>query len=225
MDKRFLDLIKNKRDNNSKYHSDLAREWYFIGEKDRFHSPLVYSSLEYRMAIERFVFEFMILIKKEEGITIKDENKTVKFESLINHIYKIVGGKEFYMKILRFNYTILSIERPGLKLAELDLKFLYKNWKALSNYCHLNIRPDTSWKDNKNFIDKGYNSLLEMKEYFYENTHEKHLGWYAMNTIPNKEVLDLRNDFINDKIDESALITRYNFMKPILKMRKGIKLL
>jgi len=168
----FIELIKNKRDNNSKFHSDLAREWYFIGEKDRLHSPLIYSSLEYRMAIERFVFELMILIKKDEGITKKDENKTIKFESLINYIYKITGGKSFYLKILRFNKIIMSIERPGLILAEPDLNLLFKNWKALSNFCHLKIRPDTSWNNNDNFIERGYNLLLEMKNYFYENIQE-----------------------------------------------------
>lgn len=221
-DELFLSLRKG-RENSSKYHRDLAREWLILGESKRLHTPLTYSAFEYRLAIERFIFEFMILIKKEEGITLKDENKTANIKTLIDYIYRLVGGKTKYPKILRFNKIILSFERPVIKLAEPDLQDFYKKWKELSKFCHLLIRPDLSWNDNANFVLNGYDLLNRVRDLFYINTIENVLGWYAVNTIPNIEVIDLRNNFINDKITESAFVTSYNLMQPILKKRKNLR--
>ena len=120
---------------------------------------------------------------------------------------------------MRFNSIILSFENPSFKLAEPDLDYLKKKWNLLSDFCHLQIKPNDAWIKNKDFFENGYKLLEDMKEYFYNNTFENVLGWFAEQTIPHQELLDLRNEFITGKISESSFKIKFDLMRPILNLR------
>lgn len=69
-------IVKKPRDVKANFHVELAQSWRRYGEPKLLHSPLVYSAFEFRLCIEKIVFELYYLMVTEnllEGETLSDE--------------------------------------------------------------------------------------------------------------------------------------------------------
>lgn len=213
-----LDFITSKRENSASFHLMIAQKWRRFGEHQKMHHPLVYAALEYRMSIERIVFELFALMKKLKIVSKEEEKKFDKLKNIIAQIMEIVENSKYLHRMLLFHSLLFENESQFQgKLAVPDIKVLNKYWHSLSDFCHKKINPDTSW-ESEEYVDSGYKLLNEVENYLWDLKVNNYFGLYRMDTW-QPEVIKLADDFINSKIDEKAVITRLRIMKPIILAR------
>ena len=221
MFKKIEKLIIQNRSTLSSYHFKVAREWRILGQENKLHTPLSYSSFEYRMAIERFLFEFYFIMKGIDKFKKGDEKEASSIPKLISAIYKLTGKKEVFKKKLLFNRIIG--EEVGLKGKDLpayfDIDILISYWNKLSNYCHKQLSPKKTWDLMGNeWVISGYNLLDKVDDYLWNNMLINSIGWLREESLCEEQYIALC-DFINGKINEEILRIRIQLMLPILKRR------
>jgi hypothetical protein len=145
-------LLLSKRETLSSYHFLMAREWRILGQEKKMHTPLAYASFEYRMAIERFLFEFYFIMKGMDNFIREDEKNASSFSKLVKSIYKLAGNKDIFRKKIKFNRIVG--EEVGLKGKHLpaffEIEQLNNFWNKLSNYCHKQLSPKKTWEQMGN---------------------------------------------------------------------------
>lgn len=216
------DFLKGKRENSAAYHLLTAQMWRRKGEPELLHNPLVYASFEYRLSIERIVFELYALLKNIDKIDDKDLEKYSGISNIIQYIIELMQGKKNLYKALLFNskFYHIMINLPG-SISIPDITKLKKYWSELSNFCHSQIKPAVSWESDE-FIKKGYQLLNDIENYLWSITVQQNFGWVNPKTM-HKEAQELRIQFINDVLDIDSVKTRLNLMKPIFELRGKAK--
>ena len=110
----FDDIVINNRETNSSFHLKLAQNWRIRGEPKLLHSPLIYAAFEYRLAIERIVFELYFLMEKENLLPGKlfskaELKKVDSFSSITKIIFQNAKNKNLLFRALIFNKTFASV--------------------------------------------------------------------------------------------------------------------
>ena len=108
-------ILKGARETSGDYHAAVGMAWRRFGEKDLLHSPLVYSAFEFRLAIERYVFEIYYLILRDgmisaEGFTDEELKKIDRFSSLIKILHENSGNKLKLKRAFVFNKIFVKFE-------------------------------------------------------------------------------------------------------------------
>ncbi len=221
------DILKKPRQTSGDYHAAAGVAWRKYGEKDLLHSPLVYSAFEFRLAIERYVFEIYYLILRDELISdddLTDENlkKIDNFSSLIKLIHENAGNKLKLYKAFIFNRVFAKIFTPLPKrLSVPDIGKLHKFWQKLSDYCHRQLQPEITW-DSDDWIKKGYELLGDVESYLWEISIKEEYGWVSKPSL-TPDLQEEREKFIDDRhMTEKQLELRMKLMKPALDYRAGI---
>ncbi|MDZ7723244.1 MAG: hypothetical protein U5R06_10675 [candidate division KSB1 bacterium] len=220
-------FIESKRKCSADYHLYMAKKWRKYGEPNLLHTPMIYSAFEFRMAIERFVFEIFYLIKEEQlldSTEFTEENikKIDRFSNLLKVLYENVGNKKILFKAFYYNKTHVQIFTEGhIKLSIPDLGKLHKYWEELSEFCHRQLVPGKTW-ENYEWIKKAYLKLNRVEQYFHFLLVENNFGWLRKSSLP-PELLELRNEFLNDEIDMDQLCKRMEIVKPLLEHKKHIR--
>jgi hypothetical protein len=213
-----LEFINTPRENSANFHLMTAQKWRRYGEPKKLHHPLVYAALEYRLAIERIVFELYALLKRLRKVTIEEEKRLENLSSIITQIMDITENSKYLQRMLEFHSILFSDETHFKgELAVPKIRLLKNHWHALSEFCHKRINPHSSW-ESKEYVEKGYKILNEVENYLWEIKVEKHFGLYRMDTW-QPEVIKLAEDYINSKIDKQAVKTRLNLMRPVILAR------
>ncbi len=227
----MFDLLNKDRKTDSGYHTQIGREWRLFGEPQKLHNPLVYSAFEFRMAIERFLFEFFYIMKKR-FFSKRDERKVSSVDKLIKAIYFEVGGQKNLIKRLRFNRIVAELQiinghyLTGRNLPSVfEIDILDKYWQKLSNYCHKQLQPEITWISMGNdWVNNGYNLLNEVENYLFKVTIENSIGWVNMDNV-EIELKDALKDYLDNAIDENTLKLRLSLIKPIFEYRNMNKIL
>jgi hypothetical protein len=226
----IIKIIDKNRETSSSYHLRLAREWRLYGGHKQLHNPLAYSAFEFRMAIERFLFEFYYLLNKREGFGDKEAKKASSLKNLIKAICLKVDNKEILMKRLKFNRIVAEnqivngsyLRGPNLP-SVFDIDLLYNYWQKLSNYCHKQLKPESTWESFGNgWVNKGYELLNEVEDYLFNIMVKNSMGWFNFDDNQD-EMKTAQAEYISGKIDDDALNIRIRIMTPILEMRKKSK--
>jgi len=213
-----LEFVKEERTNSAVFHLILGQKWRRFGEPKNLPNPIVYAAIEFRLSIERIVFELFALMKKMRYISEEDTQKYEKLTSVITQIMDIVGNSKNLYRILKFSSMLFDDDsRLRGKLAILDVNKLKNYWFSLSDYCHMKVNPENTWF-SKEFIEKGYHTLNEVESYLWEIKVQKHFGFYQIETW-QPEVIELADDYVNSKITEESVRTRLRLMKPVILSR------
>lgn len=213
-------IIKGDRSTASYYHFHVARGWRIIGESRLLHSPLSYSAFEFRSAIERIVVELLVLIKKG-NVSPAELEQIQRFSGLRNFLLTSAGGKRTLYRALRFNRILTQIIGVPANLCPSvpDITVLEKYWTRLSEYCHKQLSPYTTWESQGNhWIHIGYALLKEVENYLWQITISSPLGWFREETLP-QDLIPTRTQFIEGSIEENALVTRIKLLEPAVQMR------
>lgn len=227
----ILKLLQNKRETKAEFHFLVAREWRIFGEPKKLHHPLAYSAFEYRMAIERYLFElYYIILNLQEFDEMEISRKASTLKKLISAIYAETGGKEAFHKRLQFNRIVAENQitkgkylRGRFLPAVFEINRLDKYWQKLSNYCHKQLKPKASWNSfGDDWVKNGYILLNEVDEYLFNIMVKNSLGWYHIDEghIEIKEALD---EYLRGKIDDRTLSTRITIMNPVFEMKNNSK--
>lgn len=213
-----LDFIQDERETSAGFHMKIAQKWRRLGEPQFLHNPLIYSALEYRMSIERIVFELYALMKRLKFISKDEAEKLEKLTNIITQIMEIIGNSKYLYRILKFNSMLFDDGIQSVKkLAIPDINKLKNFWYAMSDYCHMKINPANSWLI-QDYVKNGYKLLNEVEDYLWDIKVRKHFGFFRVDTW-QPEVVDLAEDYINEKIDEDSVKTRLMLMKPVIVSR------
>ncbi|MFC1481078.1 hypothetical protein ACFL6E_02400 [Candidatus Neomarinimicrobiota bacterium] len=218
-------LVMSNRGVDANFHLEQGNDWHQIGYPSLLHSPLIYAAFEYRCAIERIILELYDLMK-ELNIATEEFSSLKNISDIIKKIRQLEGGShDAAARAIRFNAVYFKemiaemAEKAGIskEMAEPDLRKLSKLWGHLSEYCHGQMLPAETW-NSPEWVKKGYALLDEALEYLRALKIEKHFGYMGESSLPT-EALDLKKKFIDEEINESALITRLRIMKPIIEAR------
>lgn len=220
------EVLKKQRQTTGDYHAAAGVAWRRYGEKELLHSPLAYSAFEFRLAIERYVFEMYYLISKDDlifnnDLADEDLRKIDSFSTLIKLLHENAGNKLKLYRSFLFNRVCAKVfTTMSKRLSIPDMGKFHKYWQNLSNYCHRQLKPETTWESNE-WIKKGYDLLKVVESYLWEISIKEEYGWVSKETL-TPDLQEERERFINDpSINEGQLAVRMNLMQPALYLRAG----
>jgi hypothetical protein len=214
------ELLENQRLVSGDYHATAGRTWRKFGENKLLHTPLVYSAFEFRLAIERYVFELYILMKKDDLLNGEVPNDALKqidrFSNLVRLLHENAGNRFRLYRALLFNRIVAGLFfRMPRPLSIPDIGKFNAYWQRLSDYCHRQLKPAETWGSEK-WIKKGYRLVSDVENYLYEISVRENFGWLEKTSLM-KELSDERERFLNDKsVTEQSLKVRLEIMGPTL---------
>lgn len=216
-----MDFLYTPRENDSLFHILTARKWLEVGRKEKLHTPLIYSAIEYRLACERVLFELYLFLNNPSEFDREEEKRNIKSTSgLISAIHRVFENKGVLKLAQIFNQVYASfLIKDEVNIAIVDTGKLHSYWNHLSDLCHMQIEPNETW-ESEDWIEKHYKKLEEIDEYlstiFNNNTT---IGWVQLNSIP-EEALDVRKDFMDRQINKKSMERR---LKMVLNTLDGME--
>lgn len=176
---------------------DLKR----YGIEKKIEKVLLYSALEFRLAIERYIFEWHFIIKYGKGFTKSDERKAGDVKEMLKAIKNNAGGFDKYERVLFFNR--LWCKYSGLPqdkwTSVVDFKKLERFWAKLSDYLHMKLEE---FKIEE--VNLGYKLLDEVEAYLWNNLRYSSQGWVREDTL-TEEMVNIRNKYIEGVISDDIL--------------------
>ena len=210
------DLLKCKRFVTSEWHRNQAENLLNFALKNDSDNALIYSILESRIALERYVFEMSVLVKGN-----KLTNENLKSADRRNGVFNLLKETMVdYIKHLTFSNIILVINNIPERINIPNLKRFKQLITELSNFCHLQFKPiETIYDPKKKWFIKGVSLVQETISILKSSNLE---GAMEIESMEN-EVLDVYNKFLQSKIDIKAVRIQLKLMSPVLEIRKSIK--
>jgi len=197
------------------WHIARAVKWLDFDNGRKLDNVLFYCSLDLRCAIERYHFEFILLLKGDDKITPGEERECRTMDGMARVLRRL---KPDYRKLCEFCNLLSSVlETP--KFVVVDFRFLKRSWHDLSNYCHKQLRT-TNPTGRVDVEDKneGFALINEVIEKFRAWEEEGFCGIMPRNKMV-PEVRELCDKYIRDEISAEGVKTQLNLAAPILKVR------
>ncbi len=182
-------------------------------------SVLVYAAVELRAAIERYIFELLYLLK--EGKLSGDEEKRCRS---ITGIFALMKEADpVYRKTIEFTKLVVSLT-PGLpEITVVDAAYLNRKWQDLSEYCHMQFRPEETFgSQSRKFQKQGFALIREILHKFHEWKVESNCAVLARSSLP-EEVRNVYDKFIREDIDAGQAKRMLVLMEPVLRARLGLR--
>lgn len=209
-----VSFLEQRRQVTFDWHITQVLKWLKYDNGRKLDSVLVYTSVELRCAIERYIFELLILLKSL-NMSSEDEKRCRSKDGILA---LMIETEPYYKK--RANFTNLIASVSGIpKVTIVDIKYLIRKWHELSDYCHKQLRPEESFDSlNRKFQEKGFNIIYDVVNRFKKWEYNAVFGIIDKQSMP-LEVGDVYEKYINDEIDEGQAERMLNLMGPILKTR------
>jgi hypothetical protein len=144
-----------------------------------------------------------------------------RFTSLVTAVLTSEGGKKKLQRKMILNRLCAKYGRLPRRHwpAIIDVGKMQGFWSRLSDYCHKQLEPKTTWESmGSTWVHNGYELLNEVETYLWEIMITSKIGWAPINSLP-PEVTQFGLDYVEGRITESALEIRMDLMAPILEKR------
>jgi hypothetical protein len=198
------------------WHLLQVKKWLDYDSGRELDSVLVYVSTELRIAIERYIFELLYLLKGER-LPPDDEQRCRSIKGLFTVMKET---DPFYRKTIEFTKMVASMQSydgPEIKVA--DTKYLRQKWQQLSEYCHRQLHPNETFASlNRSFQKRGFSLVREVFSRFCEWKPGNASGAICRASMP-EEVEDVYNKFVAEEIDEGQARRMLLIMEPVLRDR------
>jgi len=202
---------------------EVTFDWHIVQAKKllefdggrELDSILVYAAVELRAAVERYIFELLYLLKESKFS--KDEEKRCRS---ITGIFALMKETDpVYRKTIEFTKLVVSIT-PGLpEITVVDTAYLNRKWQDLSEYCHMQFRPEETFgSQSRKFQKQGFALIREVIQKFYEWKVESNSAILARSSLP-EEVRDVYDKFIREEIDTGQAKRMLVLIEPVLRAR------
>ncbi len=214
-----VSFLEATREVTFDWHIVQAKKWIEFDGGRELDSTLVYAAVELRAAIERYVFELLYLLK--EGELSGDEEKRCRS---ITGIFALMQETDpFYRRTIEFTKLVVSIT-PGLpEITVVDTAYLNRKWQNLSEYCHMQFRPEETFgSPSRKFQKQGFALIREVIQKFHDWKVESNCAVLARSSLP-EEVRDVYDKFIHEKIDVGQAKRMLDLMEPVLRARLGLR--
>jgi hypothetical protein len=181
-------------------------------------TALIYSSLEARNTIERFIFEMSVL---STGGNFTDEQ--IEMAQQQHGIYKLLEDTMInYRKFIEFQNMCFIAARIPINFIIPDIRMLKRFYTSLSKYCHCQLDPAITIDNiSGDWFIKGYALIDETCDYLCKLMSSIR-GSMERNTMP-PEVRELCDGYIQDTINRETVETRLTLMQPVLEQRLRYK--
>ncbi|MGH7872998.1 MAG: hypothetical protein ACREQO_12360 [Candidatus Binatia bacterium] len=192
-----IPFLEAPREVTFDWHIVQATKWLDFDAGRELDSVLVHTAVELRAAIERYILELLYLLK--EGKLSADEEKRCRSITGIFALMK--EGDPFYRRTIEFTRLVVSIT-PGLpEITVVDTAYLNRKWQDLSEYCHMQFRPEETFQSQgRRFQKQGFALLREVLQKFHEWRVESNCAVLARSSLPD-EVRDVYDKFIREEVD------------------------
>lgn len=211
MDASFLE---ENREVTAEWHLRQVVKWLKYDNERQLDNVLVYASFELRCAVERCIFETLLLLSGDK-LTPEQQDRCRSIKGTMDLM------KEFdaqYRKSLEFTKMFFEVVLNSQDVKPINIAFLSRKWGELSNYCHKLLEPDKSFNspDGK-FKNKGFKLIEKVLESF--SKLQGYLGGCLQPASLSSNLKSVYNRYINGKIDDDGLRRTLDLMAPVLRMQ------
>ncbi len=167
--------LSEGRDVSVHYHIAEGTRW-LEGARERVSTTrLAYAAFEYRLAIERIVFEYFYRLKGSE-FSAEDWRAVSTYARLERRIYDLAGHQRDIDRHIAFFSTVLDAMKVPLTLARPNFGRLKRAWHDCSELCHL---PWTLASQAPDAFTAALSEIAEVGEYLVELMKDT-IAWPAM---------------------------------------------
>ncbi len=161
-----LFFLERPREVPFDWHLVQVKNWLDFDSGLELDSVLVYASADLRIAIERYIFELLYLLKGAK-LSPGEERKCRSIKGLFALMQDI---DPFYRKTIEFTKMVTSVRSyDGPEIHVVDTSYLRKKWEQLSEYCHKQLQPNETFSSlNRSFQKKGFSLIREVLNKFCE---------------------------------------------------------
>jgi len=209
-----ISFLEKERQVTFEWHFAQALKWLKFDNRRQLDNVLVYASLELRCAIERYIFEFLVLLK--EKLTTEDEERCRS----IRGIFDLMKETDpFYRKTAEFTKLIFVITPNAPELVIVDTSYLRNKWEELSTYCHKQLAPSKTFRSpSRAFQKKGYKLISDVISRLNIWRPESVCGLIRPSTMP-PETREVYEKYIRNEIDDRQAKRMLDLMQPVLNYR------
>lgn len=212
-------LIEEKREVSYDWHLAQAIKWLKYDNGRELDSILVYASVDLRIAIERYFFELLLLLKSN-NLTSQEQDRCTSKDGILDFVRET---EPYYVKRAKFTNLIAAITPGFPRVVIVDFKYLTNKWHTLSEYCHKQLAPKESFDStNREFQNKGFKVIKDTVDYFMKIERTQAFGLVNPQTMPI-EVKNVYEKYINDDIDDEKAKGTLRIMEPVLRQRLNRK--
>ncbi len=180
------------------YHYEEGKAWLKQSKRGKRCTALSYAAFEFRLAIERIVFQYWFTINNNElnESNIKDVRS---YKRMQNKIFQLGGNQKQIKKHFEFMQLILDNLKIDTKLVIPDLGKLHNHYDSCSELCHVTwtITP----KDRK-FQKQVFSEL----EYIESTLSSYTKGLTSFPTIADENFREVQKKFISEEIGSSDVL-------------------
>jgi hypothetical protein len=213
-------LLQRERQVTSEWHLGQAKALLDYAQENCSASALVYSSLEARIALERFVFEMSVLAGG--GAFTPDE---LRLASQKGGIFELLSRKiANYRRHLEFCNLISEVNHLPIRIPIPDVRHFKRLITELSDYCHFQKDPAETVDDpQRKWLLKGIATVQDTTEMLTELLQNQR-GAIPRDTMP-AEVRDLLDRYMADQCDLRTARIQIEIMSPVLEARMRDRLI
>ncbi len=205
--------MEKPRQVTAEWHLRQVMKWLEYDNGRELDNVLVYASFELRCAIERTIFENLLLVKGK--LTPEEQKRCRSKEGMLDLMRE---SDSLYRKTFEFTKMFFSIVLGVNKIKPINTAFLSRKWHELSTYCHKLLEPAKSFQSpNRDFQKKGFKLIHKVLKSYSEL--EKNLGAYIRPDSMSDELRSVYERYLNDEIDDASVKRTLNIMAPILRQK------
>lgn len=177
------------------YHFEEGKAWLKESKRGKRCTALSYAAFEFRLAIERIIFQYWYTINNNE---LKEDNiKDVRsFKRMQNKIYTLGGVQKTINKHFEFVQILLDSLQTGDKLIPPDLGKLHKSWDTCSELCHI------TWTIAPKDLKLKRNIFYELEE-IHNLLSSYTSGLTSWPQVVDENLKKVQHQFIDGEISEN----------------------
>lgn len=209
------DLIEESRNVTFDWHIARVVRWLKLDNGRFLDSILVYASLDLRIAIERYLLEFLLLLN-DLHFSAEDREKCRS----INGLFALMKDTDpEYRLTAEFTKIIASVTPEIPEITIIETGYLRRKWEELSEYCHKQLEPNESFSStDKKFQQKGFRLIQEIVDKFREWNRQSVFG-LALPQHMDPDTKNIYDKFVKKEIDADQAQRMLKIIDPVLRAR------
>ena len=208
-------FLEGRRDVTFDWHMNQVLDWLSFDAGRKLDSVVVYTSLELRCAIERFLYDFLTVLKG--GALPDDEEEVCR---TVGGVFSLMQAHDpIYRKTVRFSELIASMGDEDVAIPIVDTDLLWLKWFELGKYIHKQVEPEATFDSpDRAFQEAGFALIDETLDLFALWDMEEVFGFIHPATFPT-EAQNVWEKFSDDSITEEQALGMLRLMEPVLRRR------
>jgi hypothetical protein len=178
------------------YHYDEGKAWLKESRNGRRCTALAYAGFEFRLAIERIMFQYWFELNNFNEDHLDDIRS---FKRMLNKIFKLAGNQNKIKKHIEFYQLLFQFLKIEKKFVIPNFSVLQKHYDTCCDFCHILW---TIKKKNRELTRSIFEALKEI---------ESDLSCYMSGILSFPKTVDekfnmIKEKFVNGEISNSNVL-------------------